>query len=167
MIRSTLFTYHAIAGTGADSTYVAWHPVSLCSGCSLFCCNYCTLPQHQLATRLCSTILSNLDYNNLLSSTTTVSTVTSCQERCLHTDGCAHFTFLTTAATEPSSTVCTLLRSCETSTLCSSYQNCTKALSGVRFPSISDACCSGLSGKACKADIISQHFQIQGGQGCR
>ena len=101
-----------------------------------------------------------MDYNNLLSSTTTIPTVIGCQEKCLQTDGCDHFTYFTTGATQPPSTVCALLRSCERSALCSSFQNCTKALSGARTPPIIDACCSGLPGKFCKGDFLSQHFQI-------
>ena len=101
-----------------------------------------------------------MDCNNLLSSTTTIGTVKESQEKCLHTSGCKHFTFLTTSASKSTSTVCALLRSCETSIPCSSTQNCTKALSGAKNPSIRDACCSVLSGKICKAEILSQHFQI-------
>ena len=112
-------------------------------------------------------VVCTMDYNNLLSSSTTILTVTGCQEKCLHTDGCDHFTFFTTAATKPSSTVCALLRSCETSTPCSSFQNCTKALSGAKTPSISDACCSGLSRKMCKGNFLSQHFQIAGPEQCQ
>ena len=112
-------------------------------------------------------IVCTMDYDNLLSSTTTIGTVTGCQEKCLHTDGCNNFSFLTTSAFKPSPTVCALLRSCEASTPCSSSQNCTKALSGAKPPTFRDACWSGLSGKICKAEILAQHFQIASPDQCQ
>ena len=114
-------------------------------------------------------VVCTLDYNNLLSSTTTISTATDCQEKCLHTDGCNHFTFLTSSSppTNSSSAVCSLMRSCERKTTCSSSQNCVKSVSGAKTPSIRDACCSGFSGKICKGQFISQHFQIASPEQCQ
>ena len=115
-------------------------------------------------------VVCTMDYNNLLSSTTTIATVTDCQEKCLSTDGCNHFTFLRTSPTNSSSPVCSLLRSCETKTTCSSSENCVNSISGAKTPSIRDACCSGLSGKICKGKfdrILSQHFQISSPDQCQ
>ena len=115
-------------------------------------------------------VVCTMDYNNLLSSTTTIPTVTDCQEKCLSTDGCNHFTFLRTSPTNSSSPVCSLLRSCETKTACSSSQNCVNSVSGAKTPSIRDACCSGLTGKICKGKfdrILSQHFQISSPDQCQ
>ena len=109
-----------------------------------------------------------IDFVSTIAILPAINTEVTCQAECANLHDCSHFTFFT-SSTQPATTSCALLRSCpaNTTTTCSSVSWCSMAVTGPQTPAIVDSCCTGLANKACKGELLAQHFQDGGPGQCQ
>ena len=111
--------------------------------------------------------LCDTDYVSTIAVIPTVRTEVECQVECVSHHECQYFTLFTSVSTQVATTSCFLLRSCSKKTPCSSNTGCSMAVSGPKTPGIVDSCCTGLTKKACRGELLSQHYTSSGPRDCQ
>ena len=103
-----------------------------------------------------------VDEINFLAELENIGDEVSCQEECLFTKGCTHFTWNTVApGPDYASPKCFLLTDCSNTTECDGA--CESSLAGPAYPSYKDACCGDFYGSACVQDgsnMIHVEFNV-------
>eukprot|EP00092_Neocalanus_flemingeri_P034877 GFUD01037952.1.p1 GENE.GFUD01037952.1~~GFUD01037952.1.p1 ORF type:complete len:514 (+),score=98.80 GFUD01037952.1:159-1700(+) len=131
-----------------------------------------------------------MDISNTIALIPDIKNEVDCQAECGHVRDCSHFSFFNASyeavqtskvsvvsdsiidqilPAAPTTTSCALVRSCnsKSSQSCSGLPNCNLAVSGPRSPKITEMCCQEFGKKACKGEIIAQHFKVSGPEECQ